>query len=122
MATTKTQKYIEGIGVHDIMRWEERLTGYALRRMRELGGITIYGTEQKGIISFTIDGAHPHDMASLLDSHNVAVRGGHHCTMPLMDKMGVNGTCRVSFYFYNTLQDIDRFIEGLVQIRETFSR
>jgi cysteine desulfurase / selenocysteine lyase len=116
-------KYLESIGMENIEAWEKELTQYALTRMKDVPGIKIYhaGPENSaGIISFTIDGMHPHDVASLMDDASVCVRGGHHCTMPLMDKLGITGSSRVSFYLYNTLEDVDTFIETLKKAQELF--
>lgn len=116
----KAIKYLENIGLENIQKWEERLSSYAVRRIKEIGGITVYGKDHCGIVSFNIEEVHPHDVSSILDSYNIAIRSGNHCTMPLMKLMGVNSTCRVSFYFYNTIEDINKLIEGLTKIKEKF--
>jgi cysteine desulfurase/selenocysteine lyase len=80
----------------------------------------LYGPEANirgGVVSFNLAGIHPHDMASILDQHGVAIRGGHHCAMPLMRTLGVNGTCRASFYLYNTIDEIDSLIEAIGEAR-----
>ncbi len=113
--------YINGIGMDEIERQEAQLTGYAFERMKEIPGIRIQGSAQSrehcGILSFTLDGVHPHDIASILDADHVAVRAGHHCAQPLLKHLGVMATARASLAFYNTQEDIDRFLVSLSGIR-----
>ena len=89
--------------------------------MQQIPGVHIQGSdrpeEHNGIISFTVDGVHPHDIASILDAANVNVRAGHHCAQPLLKHLGVFATARASFAFYNTEEDIDRFVQNLKEIR-----
>ncbi|SHH36932.1 SufS family cysteine desulfurase [Thermosipho atlanticus] len=125
-------KYLENLDFGKIKKHIYDLTNYALERLKQLNGIEIYGpTDQRhlGIISFNLEGIHPHDVAHLLDEHfGVAVRSGHHCAQPLMtvlkneSKLSLfpNGTCRASFYIYNTKEDIEIFVEGLKKIKEWF--
>lgn len=114
--------YIKTIGYETITAIENRLTAYALNRLAELPDIEIYGSsdpaKRSGIISFNVKDVHPHDTATILASAGVAVRAGHHCAQPLMEYLGVNATCRMSLYFYNTEQDIDRLIEALRSVRK----
>lgn len=114
--------YLEGIGYERIGQIESELTQYALTRFRSIPHVTVYGKEsgnnRAGIISFNIDGAHPHDVSTILSADNVAIRSGHHCAHPLMRHMGVNATCRVSLCFYNTRDDIDILIESICKVRE----
>jgi cysteine desulfurase/selenocysteine lyase len=84
--------------------------------MQQIPGMALYGpaaNARGGVISFNLGGIHPHDMASVLDQHGIAIRGGHHCAMPLMQVLGVHGTCRASFYVYNTVNEIDILIEAI---------
>jgi cysteine desulfurase/selenocysteine lyase len=74
-----------------------------------------------GIVSFTLDGVHPHDVAQILDLQGVAVRAGHHCTQPVMDHFGIAATTRASFYLYNTVEDVDRLVDGLHAVRKVFA-
>ena len=95
----------------------------AIERLEEVPGVTVHGpaAEHKGpVAAFTFQGAHPHDIAQVLDSRGLAVRAGHHCAMPLHDKLGLPATTRASFYLYNTEQEIDQLIEGLYQVKEIF--
>ncbi|EMS73442.1 cysteine desulfurase [Ruminiclostridium cellobioparum] len=114
--------YLEGIGYERIGQIESELTQYALTRFHSIPHVTVYGKEsgnnRAGIISFNIDGAHPHDVSTILSADNVAIRSGHHCAHPLMRHMGVNATCRVSLCFYNTRDDIDILIESICKVRE----
>jgi len=129
----KTIKYLENIGFMEIKNHIYDLTFYALEKLKEIDGLEIYGPLDErhlGIISFNLEGVHPHDLAHLLDEKfGVAVRSGHHCAQPLMgilkneSKLSVfpNGTCRVSFYVYNTNEDIDILVEGIKKIKEWFN-
>lgn len=113
--------YLENIGFDNIEKREEELTSYALEKMKELPFITIYGPQtmkdRSSVISFGIKDIHPHDVATILDSYGIAVRAGHHCAQPLMKYLGVNSTSRASFYFYNTFEEVDIFIEALKNVR-----
>lgn len=113
---------LEELGMSNIQRIEGRLTGYALKKLSEIPEIELYGAQngqdRTGILSFNIAGVHPHDTATILASHGVAVRAGHHCAQPLMAHLGVNATCRMSLYFYNTEEDIDRLARALQTVRE----
>ncbi|WP_238917527.1 cysteine desulfurase [Clostridium sp. YIM B02555] len=118
--------YLENIGMEKIDEIEKELIGYALNEFEKLPYIKIYGPKdlnhRGGIISFDIEGVHPHDVASVFDSHKVAIRSGNHCAQPLMRYMGINATCRASFYFYNTKEDVDKLIEATKKTYEMFSK
>ena len=113
--------YIEKVGFDAIREQEEKLTETALSIMRDMEHITVYGSKDpakhSGIITFNIEGCHPHDVASVLDSEKVCIRAGHHCAQPLMKYMGVNSTARASMYFYNTEDEVIRFTESLKKVR-----
>lgn len=103
-------EWMERVGIENIETRDRELTAYALEKLSAIPGVTIVGPtagERIGAISFTVEGAHPHDLATLLDREGVAVRGGHHCAMPLMGKLGIVGTCRASFGVYNSKEDVD---------------
>ena len=104
---------------------EVHLTAYALQRLSEVPGLLVYGprdlTRRGGVISFTLDVAHAHDVAQVLDQEGVAVRAGHHCTQPLHRRLGVSATSRASLYLYNTEKDIDALVRGLHAVRKLFS-
>jgi cysteine desulfurases, SufS subfamily len=114
-------KYMQSVGIENIEKMENELTAYALNKLNETPNIEIYGLispeNRSSVISFNVVGVHPHDVASILDAEGIAVRSGHHCAHPLMKYLKVNATCRVSFCFYNTKEEIDRFIEALKGVR-----
>ncbi|AKG73268.1 cysteine desulfurase [Salinicoccus halodurans] len=114
--------YITEIGPEAILDYEQELVNYAYGRMSEIEGIEIYGPKERaGLITFNLDGVHPHDLATALDTEGIAVRAGHHCAQPLMKWLDVSSTARASFYVYNTREEIDEFIESLKRTKEFFS-
>ncbi|MHB8643597.1 MAG: cysteine desulfurase [Gaiellaceae bacterium] len=116
--------YLEAIGLDAIERHEHELVVYALDRLAEVDGISVYGPpadRRAGIVSFNVDGVHPHDVSQVLDWENVAIRGGHHCTQPLMKRLGVSATCRASFYVYSIADEVDRLVDGLVKAKKAFA-
>lgn len=116
--------YLHAVGLPAIERYERELTEYALARLAELPYVRVFGPPPErrgGIISFDVDGAHPHDVAQMLDFEGVAVRAGHHCAQPVMDHFGLSATTRASFYLYNLSEEIDRLIEGLAKVHATFA-
>jgi cysteine desulfurase/selenocysteine lyase len=113
--------YVGEVGLEAIAEYESELVAYALDRLEELGGITTYGPvpeRRAGIVSFNVEGIHPHDVAQVLDSEGVAIRAGHHCCQPLMARLGVAATNRASFYLYTVPDEIDRLVEGLQKTRK----
>ncbi|MCS7255127.1 MAG: cysteine desulfurase [Thermomicrobium sp.] len=115
--------YLEAIGMAEIRQHERSLLAYALPRLEEIPGIRLFGPvgdDRAGVISFTLGDVHPHDVAAILDQHGVAVRAGHHCTQPLMRRLGVVATTRASFYLYNHEGDVDRLVEALEEARRVF--
>jgi len=115
--------YITGVGLEAIEQHEHELLSYALERLGEVPGITLYGPapeRRAGIVSFNMDGVHPHDVAQVLDWEGVAIRAGHHCCQPLMQRLGVAATNRASFYLYTLPEEIDRLAEGLLRVRKVF--
>jgi cysteine desulfurase/selenocysteine lyase len=116
--------YIEDIGLDAIHAHEQELVAYAVERLAEIPGITLYGPppeRRAGIVSFNLDGVHPHDVAQVLDMDAVAIRAGHHCCQPLMTKLGVAATNRASFYLYTVPEEIDRLVAGVARARELFA-
>jgi len=117
--------YLSEIGMDTINAHEETLTAYAVDRLNKISGLTIYGPVDPklrgGIISFTLDGVHPHDLAQILGEKNVCVRAGHHCAMPLHKKLGIQATTRISFHIYNDESDIDALIHGIKDAKKLFS-
>jgi cysteine desulfurase/selenocysteine lyase len=115
--------YVSAVGLDAIAEYESELAAYALERLAELGGITLYGPpadRRAGIVSFNVEEIHPHDVAQVLDSEGVAIRAGHHCCQPLMTRLGVAATNRASFYLYTVPEEIDRLVEGLHKVRKIF--
>lgn len=118
--------YIENIGYDNIQKIEEELLSYATQELSKLDYLEIYKTKNNknhsGVISFNIKGVHPHDVASILDNLGICIRSGNHCAQPLMRFLGIDSTCRASFYFYNTKADVDKLIEGLNKAYEMFKK
>lgn len=115
--------YLTGLSMQAIHAHEQTLTRYALDRLSEVPGITIYGPgadERGAVAAFSMQGIHAHDVAQVLDIHGVAVRAGHHCAQPLHDHLGVAASARASFYLYNTTSEVDALIEGLYATQRTF--
>ncbi len=118
--------YIENLGYDKIQEIEEEIVSYARQELSKLDFITLYITPNEenhsGVISFNINGVHPHDVASILDSEGVCVRSGNHCAQPLMRFLGIDSTCRVSFYFYNTKHDVDKLVVALNKAYDMFKK
>lgn len=118
--------YINSIGWDTIESIEAELTKYALEKLSELDFVTIYGPKElshrAGVISFNVNGVHPHDVASVLDSVGVCIRSGNHCAQPLLRSLDIDSTCRASLYVYNTREDIDRLVEGLKKTYKMFEK
>jgi cysteine desulfurase/selenocysteine lyase len=115
--------WLEGLGLDAVHAHEEAITGYALERLAEVPGLTVYGPalEHRGALaSFALDGVHPHDVAEILSRANVCVRAGHHCAQPLMRRLGVPATTRASFAVHTTKDDIDALVTGLHEVRRVF--
>jgi cysteine desulfurase / selenocysteine lyase len=117
--------YLTVIGLDNIAEHEHKLVAYALEKMSAVPGMAIYGpmdpAKRAGLVTFNISDVHPHDVATVLDAEGIAVRAGHHCAQPLMRWLKVSSTARASFYLYNTEEDIDKLVEGLVKTKEYFS-
>lgn len=109
--------YLETIGIDNIERHERALTRYALEALSAIPEVTIYGscTERGGLVSFNVKNVHPHDLAQILDQRGIAIRAGHHCAQPIMQKLNVPATARASFYLYNTTKEIDALCDGVVE-------
>jgi cysteine desulfurase/selenocysteine lyase len=115
--------WLRSLGIENVRVHEADLVSYALERLTEVPGLTIYGPDANSrgsVVSFSMDGVHPHDVAELLGRSNVCIRAGHHCAQPLMRKLGVQATSRASFAVHNTRSDVDRLIEGLENVRRVF--
>jgi cysteine desulfurase/selenocysteine lyase len=116
-------QFIGSIGFDKIQENERKLNLYALEELRKISGLEIIGPQENrvGVISFALNSIHSHDIATILDQNNVAVRAGHHCTMPLMQYLGLSGTTRASFGMYNTMEDVDRLMSGIKEVQKIFS-
>ena len=116
--------YVNAIGLETIARHERELLDYALPALADVPGLRLFGPaadRRAGIVSFELEGVHPHDAAQILDWEGVAVRAGHHCNQPLMARLGVPATTRASFYVYTVPEEVDRLVEGLHKVRQTFA-
>jgi cysteine desulfurase/selenocysteine lyase len=116
-------EYVESVGRVALGAWEEELLAYATERLSELADVRIIGTarEKASVLSFVVDGVHPHDVGAVLDDEGVAIRAGHHCAQPVMQRFGVPATARASFAFYNTREEIDILVRGLRRVRTLFA-
>src|SRR5215831_1819703 len=114
--------YLDKIGRDNIAHHDQELGAYAYAKLAAMKGIRLFGPHigRAGLVSFLLDGVHAHDVVTVADQRGIALRGGHHCNQPLMRKLGVESTARASFYFYNTTQEIDRFVEVLGEIQQFF--
>src|SRR3989344_2842577 len=116
-------KYIEKIKIEKIERYEKELLDYTLKKLKSIDGIELYlPKKQSSIISFNLFGIHQHDVSQILSDNKICIRAGHHCCMPLMKKLKIQGTCRISFSIYNTKEDIDKLIEGLKKVKRVFGK
>jgi cysteine desulfurase/selenocysteine lyase len=116
--------YLAAVGMENVRAHERDLTAYALERLPEVEGISLFGPSdldrRGGAVAFAIEGIHPHDIAELCDREAVCVRAGHHCAQPLMRSLGVGATARASFHVYNAREEVDRLVEALTGAREVF--
>jgi cysteine desulfurase / selenocysteine lyase len=116
--------YLDAIGMDRIRAHELELMEYAIRKMHDVRGVTLYGPEnlgqRSGVVSFSLEGVHPHDIATILDQNGVCVRAGHHCAQPLMRRMNVPATARASFYLYSSAEDVDALVTGVERVNEIF--
>jgi cysteine desulfurase / selenocysteine lyase len=114
--------YLEGISMETISEYEHELLAYAMEAVGAIPGLRIFGTskEKAGVISFTLDGVHPHDIGTILDQEGIAIRTGHHCAQPVMERFGVPAMARASLAFYNTKEEIDALVAGIYKVKEVF--
>ncbi|MEO0410953.1 MAG: cysteine desulfurase [Pseudomonadota bacterium] len=115
-------EYMSAIGMERVHAHEQELLEYATQRLLQIPSLTIYGTAQPkgGILSFAIEGVHPHDIGTILDRDGIAIRAGHHCAQPLMERLGVGSTARASFALYSSKEDVDRLVSGLEKVSRIF--
>ena len=122
ISLSKAIDYINDVGYGYILNQERKLTEYAIDKLSKVPNVDVYGpkdmNKKVGVVSFNIKDVHPHDVATILDSYGVAIRSGHHCAQPFLKYMGLSATCRASFYFYNTLEDVDILVEAVKNVRK----
>jgi cysteine desulfurase/selenocysteine lyase len=116
--------YLDAIGRQNIFEHDQSLALHAVARLSEIPNLRLFGPRQArgGVVSFVLPEVHAHDVVTLADHHGIALRGGHHCNQPLMRKLGVPSTARASFYFYNTVEEIEALVTTLKEIQKFFSR
>jgi len=116
-------EYVGSVGQAAIRAWEEELLTYASERFRELDGVRVIGTarEKASVLSFVVDGVHPHDVGAVLDDDGIAIRAGHHCAQPVMRRFGVPATARASFAFYNMRDEVDALVRAVGRVRTVFA-
>jgi cysteine desulfurase/selenocysteine lyase len=115
--------YLNKIGMEKVADHEKEITGYTLHKLRTIEKLKILGpaaSKRGGVVSFTLDGVHPHDVAQILDTDGVAVRAGHHCAMPLHDRYKIPASTRASFYIYTSIDEIDRLYESIMNVLHIF--
>ena len=115
--------YVSGLGIEKIGAYEHELLDYATAAVSSIPGLKIIGTakEKAGVLSFTLENIHPHDIGTILDQEGIAIRTGHHCSQPVMKRFGVDSTARASFAMYNTKQEVDALVRGIEKVREVFA-
>ena len=115
--------YLDRVGRREIAQHDMELGAYAYAKLAALPGLRLFGPHvgRAGIVSFVLKDVHAHDVVELANQQGIALRGGHHCTQPLMRKLGVESTSRASFYFYNTADEIDRFVDVIREIQKFFA-
>jgi cysteine desulfurase/selenocysteine lyase len=115
--------YLQQVGLDAIAAQEQVVVDYALERLTEVLGVTVYGPQAKdrgGVTAFNLDGVHAHDVAQVLDGDGVAVRAGHHCAMPLHDKLNIPASARASYYLYNSIEDVDKLVDSIYKVKKIF--
>jgi cysteine desulfurase/selenocysteine lyase len=116
--------YLTSLGMEWVRRREHELVTYAMEHLAQVEGLRIIGpasSQRGGVVAFTLEGIHPHDISAILDAEGVAIRAGHHCAQPIHDSFGLVATARASFYFYNTLEEVDRLTQALDKVQSVFA-
>jgi cysteine desulfurase/selenocysteine lyase len=115
--------YVSGLGIENIAAHEHELLAYATEKVSAIPRVSLIGTakERAGVISFVVEGVHPHDVGTILDQEGIAIRTGHHCSQPVMERFGIPATARASFAVYNTFEEIDALVRGIGKVREVFA-
>ncbi len=115
--------YLTQVGMEQIAQHEHQIIEYALERLEEIPGVKVFGPQAEdrgGVVAFTLQNVHPHDISQILDSDGIAIRAGHHCAMPLHEKFNIPATARASFYLYNTTDEVDRLAESIYKVKRVF--
>ena len=114
--------YVDQIGIERIARYEHELLDYGTEALSQIPGLRLIGTakDKAGVLSFVLEGVHPHDVGTILDREGIAIRTGHHCAMPVMERFGIPATARASLAFYNTKEEIDALVTGIHKVKEVF--
>lgn len=115
--------YLQQVGMEVIAAQEQVVVDYAIDRLTEIPGVVVYGPQAEdrgGVTAFNLEGVHPHDVAQILDGDGIAVRAGHHCAMPLHDKLGIPASSRASYYLYNSITDIDKLVDSIYKVKKIF--
>ena len=114
---------VNGLGIENIAAHEHDLLAYATETVSAIPGVRLIGTakEKAGVLSFVIEGVHPHDIGTILDQEGIAIRTGHHCSQPVMERFGIPATARASFALYNTREEVDALVRGIEKVREVFA-
>jgi len=113
-------EYLEEVGLENIYQHDKELAGMMIEGLEEIDGVEVLSPNDASLVSFTADWAHPHDIAEVLNQHGVAVRAGNHCAQPQMEELGITGTTRASPYLYNTEEDVEKFLDAVKEVKETF--
>jgi cysteine desulfurase/selenocysteine lyase len=116
-------RYLDGIGIDKVAAHEHEILAYATEKVSAIPGVTLIGTarEKAGVLSFVIEGVHPHDIGTILDQEGIAIRTGHHCSQPVMERFKIPATARASFALYNTREEVDALVAGIEKVREVFA-
>ena len=116
-------EYLQAIGMDNVAAYEQELLEYATEKLSAVEGVRLIGTaaHKAAILSFLVGDVHPHDVGTILDQEGIAVRTGHHCAQPVMERFGVSATARASFALYNTREDVDRLVAAVSRVREVFA-
>jgi len=116
-------EYVNGLGMGDIAAHEHELLAYATEAVSAIPGVRLIGTakQRAGVLSFLVDSIHPHDIGTILDQEGIAIRTGHHCAQPVMQRFGIAATARASFALYNTREEVDALVEGIQKVQEVFA-
>src|SRR5205807_7677598 len=116
-------EYLNGLGIDNVAAYEHEVLGYSTEAISKIPGIRLIGTasQKAGVLSFVLEGVHPHDIGTILDQEGIAIRTGHHCAQPIMQRFGIPATARASFGLYNTKEEADALVAGIQKVREVFA-